>query len=77
MAAVLDPPRNVRPATIAVRDAARLLGVSGGPLYKMSHDGRLPTVRVGNRILVRRDTVERLLGNPLPVRICDGEASVS
>lgn len=74
--AVLDSPRYVRPVTINVRDAARLLGVSGALLYKMAHDGRLPTVRVGNRILVRCDTVERLLGNPLPVDY-DGEASVS
>jgi excisionase family DNA binding protein len=76
VAAVLDAPREVRSATLSVYDTARLLGVSAPLIYRMISDKRLPALRVGRRVLVRRETVERLLGDPLPIDR-DGEVVAS
>ena len=62
MDAVLDAPRESDSHTVSVHAAARLLGVSPQLIYAMAKDGRLPVVRIGGRVLVRRKTVANLLG---------------
>jgi len=42
-------------------DAANLLGVSRTTVYKAAKAGQLPTIRVGNMLLVPRPAIERLL----------------
>ena len=61
MAAVLDPPRTDNPVTLTVRDAAKMLGVSAPLVYRLAQDGRIPSIKLGGRVLLRRDTVEQLL----------------
>ena len=49
------------PVTLTVRDAAKMLGVSAPLVYRLAADGRIPSIKLGGRVLLRRDTVEGLL----------------
>jgi len=69
--ATLDAPRDIRSATLSVHDTASVLGVSPQLIYAMVADGRLSAVRVGGRVLIRRATVKRLLGDPPPMAVDD------
>jgi excisionase family DNA binding protein len=42
-------------------DAARMLGVSRTTVYKAAKAGQLPTIRIGNLLLVPKPALERLL----------------
>ena len=46
---------------ISVDQAAIALGIGRGSAYRAVHDGTLPTVRIGRRLLVPRQALERML----------------
>jgi excisionase family DNA binding protein len=50
------------PASLLVsrKEAAALLGISVGMISKLARKGRLAKVRIGRRVLFRRDAVEAL-----------------
>jgi excisionase family DNA binding protein len=49
--------------TLTIAEAAAALGVSERHLYQLARDGRLPgALRLGNRWLIPRRALERLLG---------------
>ena len=50
-----------QPQTVSVDQAAIALGIGRGTAYRAAHDGTLPTVRIGRRLLVPRVALERLL----------------
>ena len=50
-----------RPATITVDEFAAQLGISRGLAYQAIHDGNVPHVRIGRRIIIPADAVERML----------------
>lgn len=52
--------------TVTVTEAAEILGVSRTSAYELVRAGTLPSVRLGRRILIRRTTVEELVGSVLP-----------
>ena len=52
--------------TVTVARTARLLGVSRSTAYSAVRRGQIPTIRVGNRILVPTVAIYRLLDLPLP-----------
>ena len=43
------------PLLLSVVQAARLLGISRNLAYELVHQGRIPHVRLGRRVLVPRD----------------------
>lgn len=45
---------------ISIRDAAKLLGIGRSKLYDLMADGKLATVQIGRRRLVRTDSVRAL-----------------
>lgn len=47
--------------TVSVEEAARILGISRGAAYTHARDGSLPTIRLGKRLLVPRQALEKLL----------------
>ena len=50
--------------TYTIKEAARALGVSRGLAYEMAREGRLPTLRLGQRrILVPRGALDALLAS--------------
>jgi len=51
---------DMQPLLLSVGQAARLLGVGSTLCWEMVHSGRLPSVRLGRRVLIPRAAVERL-----------------
>ena len=49
------------PMTMTVTEAARRLGISRGLAYEAVHRGEIPSISVGNRLLVPRVALERML----------------
>lgn len=49
-------------ATLTVVETAKLLGVGRNQAYDAIHRGEIPSLRVGNRILVPRSGLVELLG---------------
>ncbi len=43
---------------VPVRESARLLGVSPSMVYQLAASGKLPCVRIGNRLLFRTESLE-------------------
>ena len=57
------------PHLLDVTAAAAYLGLARSTVYKMSSDGRLPTVKHGRRLLFRRQDLEdHVAGNLRPAR---------
>ncbi len=52
--------------TLTVEEAAKLLGVSRGSAYEAVRSGELPVVRLGRRLLVPRQALDRLLAGSDP-----------
>jgi excisionase family DNA binding protein len=40
------------PLLVSVRDAARRLGIGRDACYRLVHEGRLPHLQIGRRVLV-------------------------
>ncbi len=49
---------------LTVPQTARVIGIGETLAYQMANDGRLPVKRVGRRLLVPRDALERWLDTP-------------
>lgn len=47
--------------TLSIAEAAKLLGVGRNQAYEAARRGEIPTIRIGNRILVPRAALDRLL----------------
>jgi excisionase family DNA binding protein len=50
--------------TYTIDEVTRLLGISRPLAYAMARSGKLPTIRMGRRILVSRKAIERMLEFP-------------
>ena len=49
------------PIAYGVKDSAKLLGVCPGTVRNLIKDGDLPSVRVRDRVLIRKESLEKLL----------------
>ena len=47
--------------TITVPEAAIRLGISRGLAYKAARTGEIPSLRIGKRLLVLRESLEKML----------------
>jgi excisionase family DNA binding protein len=47
--------------TYSVEEAGRLLGVGRNQAYSAARDGQIPTIRIGNRVLVPKAALDRML----------------
>ena len=48
-------------ATLSVPEAGRILGIGKQLAYAAAHNGELPVIKIGRRLLVPRAALERLL----------------
>lgn len=53
--------------TMTVEEAAEALGIGRSLAYKMARDGRLPTVRLGRRLLVPVSRLDDMLRGEIPM----------
>jgi excisionase family DNA binding protein len=51
----------VEPITASINDTARALGLGRTSIYALIREGRLETVKLGRRTLVRIASIRRLL----------------
>jgi excisionase family DNA binding protein len=47
--------------TATVSDTTQVIPVSKGMVYQMARDGRLDSIRVGRRLLIKTDSIRELL----------------
>ena len=47
--------------TVTVREAAKLLGIGRNLTYEAVKRGEIPSIRIGERILIPRAGIEKLL----------------
>ena len=52
--------QNQRPLLLSVPQAAHLLGIGATLCWEMVYAGRIPSVRLGRRVLIPRAAVEKL-----------------
>jgi excisionase family DNA binding protein len=50
-----------QPLLVSIREAAAILGLGRDSTYALAHQGRLPCVRVGRRLLVPRSSLARFV----------------
>lgn len=55
--------------TMTVEEAATALNISRSLAYEAARDGRIPTIRIGRRLLVSRHALEKLLEDPQPLKL--------
>jgi len=53
----------LRPITVTVQQARRLLGLGNTSVWKLIGDGRLRTVRIGKRRLILYESLEELIAS--------------
>ncbi|MCR5872246.1 MULTISPECIES: helix-turn-helix domain-containing protein [unclassified Sphingomonas] len=51
----------MEPVTCSVNDAARAIGLSRGTLYKLMGQGKVDSIRVGGRRLIKVASVRKLV----------------
>lgn len=54
--------------TYSVREAAQVQGLGRNATYRAIYRGEIPALRFGQRIVVPKDALHRLLENPSMVR---------
>ena len=54
----------IEPLAVSVTNAAKLLGVGRTVAYEMIRCGKLDTVHIGRRNMVRMSSLRRLIGEP-------------
>lgn len=54
--------RSFDQVTYSIAEAAALLGVSPGLLYRQVHEGNINAIRIGRKMLLHQNTVKQLLG---------------
>ena len=57
------PPQRL---TLTVEEAAATLGISRASAYEAVRRGQIPAIRIGNRILVPRSQLKKMLGSDEP-----------
>lgn len=51
----------MEPIAISVKDAVRTLGLSRTTIYALINQGRLDTIKLGRRTLIKMESVKRLV----------------
>ena len=63
--------------TATVEEAAQPLGIGRTLAYQLVHDGRLPSIRLGRRVLIPRTEIQRLLQSEVTGGADTGAGSAS
>ena len=53
----------MEPITLSVAETAKCLGLGRTSIYALIKDGRLETVKIGRRTLVKMTSIRRLVGS--------------
>jgi excisionase family DNA binding protein len=58
--------------TLTVTEAARALGIGRSAAYEAARSGQLPAIRIGRRVLVPTEALQRLLDSVQPTAPAEG-----
>jgi excisionase family DNA binding protein len=58
-------------ATMTVSEAALLLGLSESAAYQAAARGEIPAIKIGRRVLVKRDQLIAMIVDPAPPTIAE------
>jgi excisionase family DNA binding protein len=61
-----NKPESMECRTLKVEQAAKILGISRAIAYRYANDGTLPTIRIGNRLLVPKAAIDKLFAECMP-----------
>jgi excisionase family DNA binding protein len=64
-----DRRRTLEPIATSVKDAAKALSLGRTSIYALINEGRLHTIKLGRRTLIKIDSIHALLSE------CDGAAA--
>ena len=53
--------KKIEPRAYGLRDAAKLLSVSYDWLYHKQADGVIPSIKMGGKIVILADTIDKIL----------------
>ena len=56
-----DPVATTERRTLTVEEAGQWLGIGRSAAYAAANRGELPTIRIGRRMVVPKDALERML----------------
>jgi excisionase family DNA binding protein len=48
-------------ATLSVPQTAKVLGISRSLAYELVHAGKIPSIRLGKRIVIPKEAIEEIL----------------
>jgi excisionase family DNA binding protein len=65
------PPQVADSRTVTIPELTKALGISRGLAYQAARRGEFPTIRIGRRVLVPRDALDRMLSADAPTRSND------
>ena len=54
----------MEPVVLSINDTAKTLSLGRTSIYELINQGKLETVKIGRRTLVKMDPVHRLVDNP-------------
>lgn len=54
--------RKFERVTYSVGEAAQILGVSRGLMYKEVRDGKIKGIKIGRKVMIHRSVLEQILG---------------
>ena len=60
------PPHVVDSKTVTISELTKALGISRGLAYQAARRGEFPTIRIGRRVLVPREALDRMLSTDAP-----------
>ena len=63
---------DIRCVTVLI--AAELLGISTGFCYRLIHEGTIPSVRLGRRLLIPVAALDEMLSSGREVGVCQSES---
>ena len=62
----MESPKQEQPYAFTVREAARLLSVNPGRIYRMVRAGNIEAIHLGRMVRIPRPALERLCGIEQP-----------
>ena len=65
MSGISEGPK-IKPKAISVQEAGKLLGISKNSAYAAAHDGTIPTIKIGRRLVVPVAALDRMLSGDRP-----------
>jgi excisionase family DNA binding protein len=62
----MSPPSKAEPLVVSILEAARLLGLRHSTIWAMLFRRRIPSVRMGRRVLIPMEVIRKIVNEGIP-----------